>query len=420
MRFLCKCLTVAMIALMLISAQAATIENSEYTNVPGTTTQDAVISYNAEILLNKQNVIPWNIEVLEPDELTVDTLTDIYDFVLDNDVMPARYFPEDVQQEIRDILGGADPEILHMTEFMSVLPDAVAIEDGHAHAKVEFDVEYLPGQLVVVMFGDIDEVDLEMLTQEEIRQIEWTPLPAEVTETGLIEFDIPHTLLMDIQGQQTMFNVLTDRIGNRGTGDSGVEEETHKKSIPSKDAEDMTVISDVYYNADGEILPDDFRIFITEKTPLMQEEIQRIRRFMLQDEKDPTDDLPISRWFSEATLSEISLLIEEDFDLETLLAYEIKAVADENYIDTYGDVRADFQFATPYWNGQTIVSVLGVPSENPVNPDGSLMDWTVLRTVVENDLAKITFKQLLLPVMEEESLLLIVLSEPFDPVTTEQ
>lgn len=417
MKFLRKCLIIAVAALMLISAQAATIENAEYTNVPGTTTQDAVISYTAEILLKNQKAVPWYIEVLEPDALTVDTLTDIYDFVLENDVMPARYFIEEVQQEIRDILGGADPEILHMTEFMSVLPETMTIEEGYAHVKVDFDVDYLPGQLVVVMFGDIDEADLELLTQAEIRQIDWTPLPAEVTEIGMIEFDIPHTLLMDIQDQQTLFNVLTDRIGNRRSEDSGEEEEPQKESVPSKDADDMTIISDNYYNADGELLPDDFRIFITEKTPLMQEEIQRIRRFMQQKEKEPADDLPICQWFSEATLSEISLLIEEDFDLETLLAYEIKAVAVENYIDTYGDVRADFQFATPYWNDQVMVSVLGVPSENPDNPDGSLMDWTVLRSVVENDMAKITFKQLLLPVMEEESLLLIVLSEPIDPET---
>lgn len=414
MKSMRKWLALVIIALMFITAQAENIDNSHYTNVPGTTTQDAVTGCSAEILINDSFSAAWSMEFLQPDALTLAALLDIYDFVLENSVMPARYFPEDVQQEIREILDGADPEILHMSEFMSVLPESVAVEDGVARVQLVFDVDYQPGQLVVVMFGDIDEVDPSVLTEAEIRQIEWTPLPAEVVQPGVIEFTIPHTLLMDIQAQQTMFNVLTDRRGGRGSGESGYTETPAQVIVPSKNASDMTIISNEYYNAGGEPLSDDFRIYLTEKTPVMQEEIRRIENYIQPAGSEPR---PIAGWFSDEVINEVSLFAGADFDTDTLLAYEIKAVAAENYIDTYGDVRTAFQFATPYRDGQTIVSVLGVPSENPDGANGTQMEWTVLNTVVEDSMTKITFKQLLIPTMEEESLLLIVLSEPIDSET---
>ena len=71
-----------------------------------------------------------------------------------------------------------------------------------------------------------------------------------------------------------------------------------------------------------------------------------------------------------------------------------------------------FTFATPYEPGQQVVTVLGLPREEPVEGE-TLMDWAVQRAQVnENGEVEIVFDQLALLGMGEETGLLLLLCEP--------
>ena len=49
----------------------------------------------------------------------MDTVTEIYQFVYEQDNRPVRYFPEETQRPIEEMLAGVvDPDVLYMTEFM--------------------------------------------------------------------------------------------------------------------------------------------------------------------------------------------------------------------------------------------------------------------------------------------------------------
>ena len=75
-----------------------------------------------------------------------------------------------------------------------------------------------------------------------------------------------------------------------------------------------------------------------------------------------------------------------------------------------------FSFATPYAEGQQVVTALGLPRQDAVGEDETLMTWAVQRARVdENGEVEIVFDQLALIGMGEETGLLLVFSEPFEP-----
>jgi len=351
-------------------------------------TQDFVLSFdearnNAELVVTVQ----------EPDQITKDALFAIYDFVEQTKKMPVRYFDEEVQNAVQAILpDGVSVDILHMTEFVQVVPQAVeANADGEA--KVVIDVDYQPGQLVVVMIGDRTNPD----------DIQWTPLKAAVTELGTIEFVVPTELVQKVQGQDTIFALLTDRLGTRG----GVVRRDGDQTVityPSKTASDIVVIEHPT-GIDGSELPEDFEVRETEETAIIAAENTSIRSFVKDENK------PVIRFYPAEAQNEAMLLLPEDLDVEKLVAYEVMDVDCINYKHTFGDVLVRIKFATPYQDGQKLVVMLGLDREQAADSTNQL-DWVALRSEVKDGYVNITFAQAALEIMENHPALMMVLSEP--------
>lgn len=396
------------------TSSPTTMGDQHYANVPGMPTQEAVlgntITYDAGTA--EEQTCP--VTVLEPDGLIVDTLTAIYDFVQENRVMPVRYFPEDVQREVQRILQGATVDvvdILHMTEFFGIRHDFTLVEGKSAQGWVRLEADYAVGQLVVVMYGDASQADRQHLDAEEISKIEWTPLAAEVTSPGEITFLVPEDLLQHLDGQESLFLVLTDRVGGSGTVETDSQEIAVESFIPSKDAGDLMGVYDAITRADGTPLPDDFRIFIRAHNEQTRNEIQRLQQFMQQSGK------PIAAYFSEEQQSQMALLLE-DVQPESLICYNANFLGAEHYVETYGDAIAGFRFATPYPDGTPLVCLLGTlkdplpeQSADAVVPEESLYQWAVLRGEVKDGYVFIIFPQQLIPVMEQEGALALFLSQ---------
>ena len=84
---------------------------AEATDAPGTPTHDVVLSLTAN-WLDEENT-PYDLQVMEPDQLTMDTVTEIYQFVYEQDNRPVRYFPEETQAQIEEMLAGVvEPDAL--------------------------------------------------------------------------------------------------------------------------------------------------------------------------------------------------------------------------------------------------------------------------------------------------------------------
>lgn len=397
---------------------ASDIRDQKYTNVPGAPTQEAVLEYTLTYFEGTRQEQVYPVRVLEPDALIVDTLTDIYDFVQDTGKMPVRYFPENVQKQVQEILGGSSldiVDILHMTEFFGMVPELTPVDGEEAKGLVKLEADYVVGQLVVVMFGDVAEVDVSNLSKEEIDKIQWTPLAAEVTTPGEVTFFVPGELMKAVANQECLFLVLTDRIGGAGQESMGDNPVESSEFIPSKDAGDLSGEYDVVTDGDGTVLPDDFRIFIRPHTEQTQREIVRLQQFMTGEGKE----LPIASYFTEELQSQMALLLH-NVEPDSLICYNANFLGAEHYKDTYGDVIAGFRFATPYREGTQVVCLLGTlkhplpenQSTEKIVPEESDFDWYVLRAEVMEGYVFITFPQQLIPIMEEEGALALILSEP--------
>lgn len=392
------------------------LRDQAYTNVPGTPTQNAVLDYTITFFPETEEKIVYPVTVLEPDELIVERLSDIYEFVQETEKMTVRYFPEEVQKQVQEILKGGSVDILHISEFFGIRPELELQEEESAEGWVQLDEDYKVGQLVVVMFGDTTEVDTEHPTREELEKIHWTPLPAEVKKQGEITFDLPAELLEETVGENTLFLVLTVRNGGTGTADGASWSEEITQFIPSKDAADLAQSQGTITSADGSVLPDDFRIFIREHTPESKAEISRLQRFMEQQEDT------IASYFPENLRQQMALLLDS-VRPEELICYNANYLGAENYVETYGDVVAGFRFSTDYPEGTELMCMLGTlkdpqpeqQSDDPVLPEESAFDWVTLRGEVRGEYVYITFPQQQIPIMEDQGALLLVFSQPITP-----
>ena len=126
--------------------------------------------------------------------------------------------------------------------------------------------------------------------------------------------------------------------------------------------------------------------------------------------------LPFSGYLPEASQDEIQQLLNQDSKgtkKEDLVIYEYLPLITKDYKDTYGDVKVSFKFATPYEQGQSVVTVLGLPKLSAGESDSTLMNWFVQRAQVNADgEVEIVFDHQALFGMGIETGLLLVLSEP--------
>lgn len=382
-----RLIAIMIMAVMLTTtAMAESLVNNDYTDVPTAMTQDSVV----EILASEGCLI----DALQPDEASIALLDDVYRFVWDGGNRPARYYDEETQKKIEAIAGG-NIDQLHMTEAMRLQLTGDPVNP--VCAAMRLNVEYHVGQLIVVVLG-IPRGGLEYT---------WYPYRGRVEVTGEIKWDMSKEDWLLFCRQPVSFHVLTDRIGPRGGRLWGMEE-YREKTPPSfsKDSGDVVNIR-YWYSEWGEPIRDDFRVWLTELTMPMEQEVLRIGGHLAEGNS-------ILDWFPAERKAEALLMLPGQIDSEQLVPYDIVALRCENYKDTYGDVNVEITFATAYDPAKATVILAGFPIRDA--KEAPYLEWFVLRAeaLEDKDAVEIGLKQLVLPRMEEEPMMLVLLSEPLE------
>ena len=381
-----RILGIALALALLLTGSALAVE---LTDVHGTPTQDVVTSLTAA--WRDEAKTAYDLQVLPSDQLTMDQVTDAYTYVYEENNRPVRWYPEETQRAIEAMIGSTNPDTLHMTEFMRLHAAQI---DPPADLDVVMDlkVNYQPGQLTVAVLGDATNP----------QEIVWTPVESHVTAVGRLELVIPQDLMRELQGKDVLFALLTVRTSD---GRTTVPATTEKpETVPSKQAGDNTRILRTT-DENGNVLPDPFELAIAPETDIIKQELARL------DEHIKTKNLPALEWLPEESQSEIRFLLGDQADKLQILDYV--PLITRSYRHTDGDAIADFSFATPYKEGQTVVTALGLPKADALADDGTLMDWAVHRAVVRADgTVDIVFDQLALIGMDTETGLLLVYGEP--------
>ena len=388
-----RIIALMMLAVMLFSvAQAASLVNDDYTDVPTVMTQDSVLELTAN-----ENCL---IETLQPDEESIALLDSVYHFVWDEGNRPARYYDVVTQQKISELAGGIDIDILHMTEAMRL--QLTGAPEKLVTATMELDVEYYVGQLIIVVLG---------IPQGEGEYI-WYPYRGRVETMGQIKWDIPVGEWNELCKQPISFHVLTDRVGPRGERIWHEKKYKEKIDIFSKDSHDV-IKTRRWYTETGKVIEDDFRVWLVDLTAKMQEEVLRIGEHV-------ADGKPILDYFPAERKAEALLMLPVNVDPAALVAYDVIAMMDENYKDTYGDVNVEILFGTAYSHEKAMIILAGFPIEDA--KEAPYVEWYVLRAEaleaakgdVNDHAVEIGLKQLFLPWMEEKPLMLAVMSEPLE------
>ena len=381
-----RILGIALALALLLTGSALAVE---LTDVHGTPTQDVVASLTAA--WRDEAKTAYDLQVLPSDQLTMDQVTDAYTYVYEENNRPVRWYPEETQRAIEAMIGSTNPDTLHMTEFMRLHAAQI---DPPADLDVVMDlkVNYQPGQLTVAVLGDATNP----------QEIAWTPVESHVTAVGRLELVIPQDLMRELQGKDVLFALLTVRTDDGRTTVPATTEEP--ETVPSKQAGDNTRILRTT-DEDGNVLPDPFELAIAPETDIIKQELARLNEHL------KTKNLPALEWLPEESQSEIRFLLGDQADKLQILDYV--PLITRSYRHTDGDAIADFSFATPYKEGQTVVTALGLPKADALADDGTLMDWAVHRAVVRADgTVDIVFDQLALIGMDTETGLLLVYGEP--------
>ena len=389
MKKMVSLLTAIVLAATAIVASAVSIVGYEYTDVPTAMTQDSVLSLEA--------TQECKVETLQPNVESFLLLNDVYRFTYEENNRPARYYDEPTQKKISELCDNLDIDVLHMTEAMRL--QLVGTPEEAVVVDMEMDVEYYPGQLVVVVLG-IPGKNLDYT---------WYPYRAEIPETGLIRWEIPLEDWEELAKQPISFHALTIRTGPDGEIIWGRDYYQESEKIFSKDADDV-YRTHYWYSESGEAIEEDFRLFLTDLTDPMQMEVYRIGTHLAEGGL-------LLDYFPEERKEEALLTLPEDVKEEDLVAYDVIALMDEKYKDTYGDVNVEIQFGTTYDTEKAMVVLAGFEIKDA--REQPYMDWYVLRAeAIEfikdqnlTDQVRIGLKQLNLPWMEEEPMMLVVISE---------
>lgn len=363
------------------SALAAEMGDGAYTDVPSVTTQDSV--HEASVSADGQ------VEVLPPDQAAVAQLEEVYDFVWSQKNRPARYYDEETQRAIQDLVPEVSIDSLYMTEFMGLQLSGGAGEEDALTLSMQLEPQYVPGQLIVAVLGIVQEDG----------SYRWYPYRGQVPETGLIRWDIPEDEFSDLTKEKTLLHVLTIRPG-AGGGEAQAVPQTEKEIRPSRQSGDLSQV-DGWRSTSGAEIDDEFRVFFVDFTEPMQQEMQRMEQFISEG------NAPIE-WFPEEIQAQAREMKLDGRSLDRTVIYDVAAVMDENYKETYSDVATDNRFATSYSAEKEMFALVGFWTENEE------FEWHYLRAngINESTGVEIVYKQLILPTMEEKPAMLIVFSEP--------
>ena len=169
-------------------------------------------------------------------------------------------------------------------------------------------------------------------------------------------------------------------------------------AFPSKTAEDLTQVGTVESTTGVEVDPT-FAIVVAEPTEEINAEVEAMRELVEAEQ-------PLLTYFPEEVQQEVVAAMPETFDANTAVAYEVVTVAAANYDETYGDVAAEFTFATEFAEETKVVVLIGLP-----NAEGG-MDWVVKSGVVVNGAVRIEFTKDELVLMQSENALMVIMSAP--------
>lgn len=171
-------------------------------------------------------------------------------------------------------------------------------------------------------------------------------------------------------------------------------------AFPSKTAGDLTQVGAVETVTGVETDPT-FAIVVAEETEKITAEIETMREFVAAEQ-------PLLTYFPEEVQQEVVAVMPETFDAAAAVAYELVPVSVVNYDETYGDVDAEFAFATAFPEGTEVVILLGLPNADAVNG----MDWTVKQGTVAEGVVRVPFTQEELVRMQDENALMVIMSAP--------
>ena len=384
-RTLAAILVLALVlALLCGSASAAVL-----TDAPGTPTQDRAIALEAH--WEDEASTAYDLHEMPAHQLTMDEAVDVYDFVYEEGNRPVRWYPEETQKAIEEMIG-FNPDSLYMTEFMRMEAPAITPETT-LDATLTLTIEYQVGQLTVVVLGDITDP----------ANIVWTPVESSVTAVGVVEFKIPKELMETLQGEDFLFTLLTVRSGNGGSAE--VKATETPESVPSKQASDTTRVVETT-GKDGEVKPDDFELKVAPETDPIKREIELLGQYVTEKEQSALS------WLPEEDQNRVRYLLGVDGD--DLIVTDYVSLVTEDFRDTDGDAVGTLSFATPYTEGQVIVTALGIPDETAdTTTDETHMKWSVQPAIVRaNGVVDVVFDQVALIDMDTDTGLLLVLSQP--------
>ncbi len=377
-----------LLAIMLLTGSAFA---AVLTDAPGTPTQDRAVFLKAEWLDDART--QYELERLPADQLTMDTVTDIYDFVYEQGNRPVRWYPEKTQREIEAMVS-VDPDALYMTEFMRLHAEDTEPQ-ADLSAVMQLQIDYQVGQLTVVVLGDTTDPE----------NVVWTPVESHVTAVGVVEFEVPQSLMEQLYGEDLLFSLLTIRQGP--TKHTEVVPTEVPEIRPSKTAEDNTRIIETITD-DGTARPDDFELVIVSETDIIKREISLLQQYVTEQNQ------PALSWLPEEDQNRVRYLLGANTD--DLIVTDYVPLITRDYRATDGDAVGSIAFATPYEAGQTIVTALGIPkadADAAALNDETQMDWSVQPAVVrEGGWVDIVFDQLALIDMEKDTGLLLMLSVP--------
>lgn len=387
-------LTLAL-ALMAGGAKAAVL-----TGVPGTPTQDGAVSLSA--VWQSEGKDAYALESCPADQLTMDMVEDAYTFVFEEGNRPVRWYPEEAQRAI-EALAGAGTDELRMTEFFRLhAPEAE--QQADLQVTMKLDVAYQPGQTVVVMLGDASDAEKPV----------WTALEAQVTQDGQVELTLPQALMAQLQGKDVLLSVLASKAApaadSSATALPGGEQGTAAEAtavpgaLPSKQASDTTRIEPTL-GRDGQALQDDFELAIVPETEEISREMALLAQHVTQAQQSALS------WLPQDAQSRIRYLLGAEAD--GLIVSDYVTLVARDFRPTDGGAVGTFSFATPYQEGQTIVTALGLPRTDAAGENETRMNWTVQpATVRQNGRVDVVFDQLALADMGQETGVLLVLSQP--------
>jgi hypothetical protein len=374
------------LALMLLASNALAVV--ELTDAPGTPTQDKVISMSAA--WEDEANTAYDLTPISANQLTMDVVQDMYDFVYVQGNRPVRWFPEETQKAIEEMING-NPDPLNSTEFMLLnAPETEVAYD--LHVTLDLTIAYVPGQLTVVVLGIGDTMD----------ELVWTPVKSEVTGIGRIEFHIPKDVMATLQGKQIQLDVLTSS-GN-GDGDITVTTTEIPVEVPSKQASDTSrIIKTVITNGDADATT--FELFVVADTVPIKNEIALLKAFL--DEKTHN----VMSWLPTDAQNRIQMLL--GIDCSQLIVSDYVSLMTKNFHPTDGDAVGTLAFATAYRPVQAVITVLGTPKNDADSGDGTTMEWAVQPATVNPDGSlDIVFDQMALIEMGTTAGVLLVLSVP--------